>query len=298
MITLIVGPEEERFVVHQSVLCQSLMLAAMCLSDFKERRDQIIKLPEEEPYYIQLLLEYLYSRQYLTAKEAEFQSGRRAFENDPGYVEGNGGYSENICPFEEKHRTVFEVPSSPIHAKNIEVQSRIETATFRDPNDAYLYFPASPLTIHATESAKHAPRSAIAKRNAWELEIAVEHVKMYVLGDRYDLEDLKRLAMMNMLQHIYTKFNPTDILDLAAAIYPYITEGDSVFRPFFKDELLVILTNILQEDSVDVRGMFAGYIREDGLLAFDISEAFDDFGKGFRSWKSNMFLDHRKESIW
>lgn len=270
----------------------------MCLTDFKERHDQIIKLPEDEPYYFQLFVEYLYSRQYLTAKEAEFQSGKRAFENDPGYVDSNEGYSDDICPFEEKHRTTFDVPSSAIDADKIDEQGHIETATFRDPNDAYLYSPNSPLQVHDSETAGTAPRSAMDKRSAWEFEIAVEHVEMYVLGDKYDLEDLKRLAMMNMLQHIFTESNPTDLLDLAAAVYPYITEGDAVFRPFFKDELLFVLKKTLEDNPVDVQGMFVGYIREGGLLANDISEAFDNFGKGFRSWKSNVFVDHRQERIW
>ena len=293
-----VGPGEERFVVHQGVLCQSLVFAAMCLADFKERHDQIIKLPEDEPYYFQLFVEYLYSRQYLTEKEAEFQSGRRAFENDPGYVDSNEGYSDDICPFEEKYGTTFEAPSSAIDADNIQEQGHIESATLRDPNDAYLYSPTSSFQVHDSETARTAPRSAMDKRNAWEFDIAVEHIKMYVLGDKYDLEDLRRLAMMNMLQHIYTESNPTDLLDLAAAVYPYITEVDDVFRPFFKKELLAILTNILQDDSIDVQEYFAGYIQEGGLLANDISEGIDSFGKGFRSWKSNLYVDHLEKINW
>lgn len=293
-----VGPEEEIFVVHQGVLCQSPALAAMCLSDFRERHDQIIRLPEDRPYYIQLLLEYLYSGQYLTAKEAEFQSGTCELGDDPGYENSDESYSGDFCPFGEEPSTTFEASSSAVDAASIEERSDIQTAAFRDANDADLYSPTSLLQDHDSETAENAPLSAIDKQDALELEIAIEHIQMYVLGDRFLLEGLMRLAMMNMLQHIYIKPNPTDLLNLAAALYPYLPEGDDVFRPFFQDELLAILAKNLQQDSLDVYDLFAKHSEEGGLLANDISKAVDSFGEGSRSWKTNVFVDRREETIW
>ncbi|KAI9743416.1 MAG: hypothetical protein M1835_002924 [Candelina submexicana] len=72
MFTLSVGPNEQLFEVHKTVLCQSPVFAAMCSSKFKEAHDKHVKLPEDDPEDVGKLVQYLYAQDFgIKASEDE-----------------------------------------------------------------------------------------------------------------------------------------------------------------------------------------------------------------------------------
>ena len=73
LFTIVVGPEEECYSIHQSALSQSPVFKAMTEQPFKEKEEQIIRLPDDEPVYIEVMLRYLYAGNIILEKEAHYR---------------------------------------------------------------------------------------------------------------------------------------------------------------------------------------------------------------------------------
>ena len=81
LFTLIVGPQQTAFAVHQEKLYQSPVLKRMCNSGFIEAQTRTIKLPEDEPKKVCLFIEYLYRGDYWPFKGVEFEAYRSNHED-------------------------------------------------------------------------------------------------------------------------------------------------------------------------------------------------------------------------
>ena len=61
VFSISVGPHNEPFFAHESVLSQSPVLGRMCIGDFKESKQKHIDLPEDNATTFGKVLDYLYS---------------------------------------------------------------------------------------------------------------------------------------------------------------------------------------------------------------------------------------------
>lgn len=61
ILTVLVGHDEQRFTVHQDVICtQSGFFKAACAHGWKEAEEKIVRLPEVEAAFFEAYLERLY----------------------------------------------------------------------------------------------------------------------------------------------------------------------------------------------------------------------------------------------
>lgn len=81
LFTLIVGPQQTTFAVHQEKLYQSPVLKRMCNSGFIEAQTKTMNLPDDEPRKVSLFIEYLYRGEYWPFKGAEFEAYRSKHED-------------------------------------------------------------------------------------------------------------------------------------------------------------------------------------------------------------------------
>ncbi len=81
LFTLIVGPQQTAFAVHQEKLYQSPVLKRMCNSGFIEAQTKTMNLPDDEPRKVSLFIEYLYRGEYWPFKGAEFEAYRSKHED-------------------------------------------------------------------------------------------------------------------------------------------------------------------------------------------------------------------------
>ncbi len=81
LFTLIVGPQQTAFAVHQEKLYQSPVLKQMCNSGFIEAQTKTMNLPDDEPRKVSLFIEYLYRGEYWPLKGAEFEAYRSKHED-------------------------------------------------------------------------------------------------------------------------------------------------------------------------------------------------------------------------
>ncbi|KAL8726683.1 MAG: hypothetical protein Q9166_006551 [cf. Caloplaca sp. 2 TL-2023] len=75
IFTLIVGAEEKHFTAHASYLSQSPVFNRMCYGQFNESHSLQIRLPEDDPKIIKILIQYLYSGDFHTPEIAEAYCG-------------------------------------------------------------------------------------------------------------------------------------------------------------------------------------------------------------------------------
>ena len=252
---MLVGPDEERFQVCKDVLCQSKVLGAMCLLDCQERDEKIIRLPEDDVDIFLLLLEYLFSGDYSTDSEKDFKAGEWEFKDDPGF-----------------DSSTEETRQESLNAITASDDSQVQSDTLFLDNQAGVGPNASnsELESHAPMDAVTQPQSAEDNQIDWEFEIALEHISIYVLADKYDLKELKELARQNMWKHIHTW---SDHLGLAATIYPHIAEGDDVFRPFLIEHLPGMIMRIQHEHPRCSRAIIAHYLDQGEMLKEDLTWA-------------------------
>ena len=74
MFTLLAGPNEERILVHEAVLAGSPVFRAMTGLPFKEKEEQVIRLPDDEPSHIRCVVAFLYTGGFDTQSECDHQA--------------------------------------------------------------------------------------------------------------------------------------------------------------------------------------------------------------------------------
>lgn len=63
-VTLLVGPDEENFTIHQDIITKARYFAGCLGYTLQESHTRIIRLPEDEPAVIAKVVEYLYSGKF------------------------------------------------------------------------------------------------------------------------------------------------------------------------------------------------------------------------------------------
>lgn len=72
--TIVAGPEEERFLVHEDILSQSPVFRAMVEQPFKEKEERTIRLPEV-PTHVRYMISFLYTSVFTTQTERDLENG-------------------------------------------------------------------------------------------------------------------------------------------------------------------------------------------------------------------------------
>jgi hypothetical protein len=68
----LVGPSEEKFVVHEDILCNgSPFFASACKEEWKHGREDCIPLPDDDPSFVDLYLQRAYSGRILSRQSAD-----------------------------------------------------------------------------------------------------------------------------------------------------------------------------------------------------------------------------------
>ncbi|KAL9583197.1 MAG: hypothetical protein Q9212_002847 [Teloschistes hypoglaucus] len=65
LYTLVVGPEQRKFVIHEDHLRKSPVFAAMCSGCYKEAYEKCITLPEDDPDEFDLIVPHLQGRPFI-----------------------------------------------------------------------------------------------------------------------------------------------------------------------------------------------------------------------------------------
>ena len=61
-VTVLVGPQERRFIVHKNIICRSSAFFRLaCTGEWKEVRDRTVKLHERDPVSFEVYLGWLYT---------------------------------------------------------------------------------------------------------------------------------------------------------------------------------------------------------------------------------------------
>ncbi|KAL8753549.1 MAG: hypothetical protein Q9184_005386 [Pyrenodesmia sp. 2 TL-2023] len=65
IFTIIAGTDEQSFRAHAAVLAQSPVFEVICYGNYKEKQEQSITLPDDDPAVIGAIIQYLYSGNFL-----------------------------------------------------------------------------------------------------------------------------------------------------------------------------------------------------------------------------------------
>lgn len=82
-ITVLVGSEEKRFMLHQDAVCaQSKFFQAACSNKWREGQEKVVRLPEVEPVHFKVYCDWIYSDEVseVTATQEE-ESEEKAAED-------------------------------------------------------------------------------------------------------------------------------------------------------------------------------------------------------------------------
>ena len=257
-ITVLVGPYEEPFYVNKDVLCRSSVLAAMLIYPPEDWEQDTICLRDDLPEHVQYLFEYLLSNNYQTEMERDFEIGARSFEDVPELRDGDPVVWQHIV--------------NRISKEELEEQNWPD---WTSPEDSHRLRAWIADRIRSRTKPQRESQNSIDKRNAWKFQLALEHLDLYVLAERYDLEGLQKLACKKMIKHTDWRSSPTSVLDLAAAVYPYLPEGDNIFRPRIRKLFDAILEWISMEGIEECKKVYGHYVEYGGTFAEDLTAAYD-----------------------
>ena len=83
-ITILVGSEEKKYTAHRDYLTRVPAFSACLEKGFKEGNENKIRLPEDDPVVVEMLLEYLYGGEVPLSSGWQEHSG---FESDDDYLD-------------------------------------------------------------------------------------------------------------------------------------------------------------------------------------------------------------------
>ena len=215
-------------------------------------------LPEDEPEHIQYLIEYLLSNNYQTEMERDFESGVRSFAEHPRCENGDPVVWQNI-----------------VHSISREDAEDLNWPEWTSPEDSHRLREWIADRIDSKRQTRRESQNSIDKRNAWKFQLALEHLDLYMLAERYKLSGLQKLASKKMVHHIDWRSSPRSVLDLAAAVYPYIGGGDEILGPRLRKRINKALEWISMEGIEKTDEVYGHYVQYGGGLASDLTAAYE-----------------------
>lgn len=191
IVTMTVGREGRLFAAHEDVLCQSPFFHRILRGTYFDAQSKRISLPEEEPEVFSAVLEFLYKGDYYP----------RLLHNKP----------RNSWELEDSHLPHRATPqSSPAMAHdspNIG-GGRAGPTTPQTPS-------AVEATVFLSSVGQHLLRDTV----------------IYCAADRYELEELKRLALRK--QGLQSGIDVGTILRSAQYCYAHTPDSDSRLRAHY-----------------------------------------------------------------
>lgn len=234
MFTLLAGPTEERILVHEAVLAGSPVFRAMTGLPFKEKEEQVIRLPDDEPSHIRCVVALLYTGDFSTPSECDHQ----AQDVKHSHNEGEGPSSK--CVRIVREDGVWKiVPDLETSVPDANVQT-------------------------GTELFSKAERA-----------IAEDLAQIFMLGDKYQLPELKRCALRKLDKWFEAAKHPMHFLHLVTILNLHIPESDSQFRNFVQTNLQKGLPQSRDKHTAVMRSVIEnGFMRQSGVLAEEIFSAY------------------------
>jgi hypothetical protein len=191
IVTLTVGREGRLFAAHEDVLRQSPFFERILRGNFFDAQSKRISLPEEEPEVFSAVLEYLYKGDYYP----------RLLHNKPR----NSWELEDSLP--SRRLTPQSSPAMTQNSLNIG-GGRAGPTTPQTPS-------AVEATVFLSSVGQHLLRDTV----------------IYCAADRYELEELKRLALRK--QGLQSGIDVGTILRSAQYCYAHTPDSDSRLRAHY-----------------------------------------------------------------
>jgi hypothetical protein len=191
IVTMTVGREGRLFAAHEDVLCQSPFFERILRGNFFDAQSKRISLPEEEPEVFSAVLEYLYKGDYYP----------RLLHNKPR----NSWELEDSLP---SRRLTPQSSPAMTHDSPTIGGGRAGPTTPQTPS-------AVEATVFLSSVGQHLLRDTV----------------IYCAADRYELEELKRLALRK--QGLQSGIDVGTILRSAQYCYAHTPDSDSRLRAHY-----------------------------------------------------------------
>lgn len=252
MFTILAGPEKTPFIVHASVLQQSPVFQSMTLQPFKEKASQTIELPEALPVYIDCLVRFLYSGDYVSPKELEY----KRLDEDAARALRESANSSFDC-FKDAHVDGWET-----YVWETEDNADEDFENTEDSDDLTAKAGVDD-KIDDVEDVDDTDTEDLDGYSPRELEIGEDLVHMYILGDMYQLPNLRTLTLKKLKDSINTYANPIGFFLLLSLLRSSVPESDKELGRWVQDEWAVASSQVIHKGD-EGQEAFAEYISRYG----------------------------------
>ncbi|CAG7557990.1 unnamed protein product [Fusarium equiseti] len=232
-LTIICG--RDRYAVHKAIVCtQSRFFAAACDGPFTEAQTGEIKLDDDHPIAVKMMINYLYCGTYepATTFTLDDNSGVSTIEQLSSMLESEIEYL-GANP-NKKRRGMFK--GEPLVSTPPTAQSQQQD----------LGFPCS--GPNASSSNSHQP----------PMSKLVLHAKVYALGEKYEIKDMKDLALQKFKQDTKGGHTVGSLTEAAREAYSSTIDEDRGMRDAVVN--IVLMAPCLLEEE-----MFRDLVRETEL---------------------------------
>ncbi|GKU04926.1 hypothetical protein FLAG1_07662 [Fusarium langsethiae] len=215
----------DKYAVHKAIVCsRSSFFAAACDGELKEAKTGEIDLPEDDPVAVKMMIRYLYTQNYTPplvpiAPEAEKASTQKPEPESDSVKRRRVGQASP-----SGFSSTSTINTSPGSTHN---QSRGQGSTARrggfggspsgphNPSNAFSSAPAAPAPD---------PPSPMQPSNL------VLHAKIYALGEKYGIKDLKDLALFKFTKEAADHHHSKSFMHVAHYVYGSTIKQDRGMR--------------------------------------------------------------------
>ncbi|KAB5578003.1 hypothetical protein GE09DRAFT_537071 [Coniochaeta sp. 2T2.1] len=195
IVTMTVGREGRLFAAHEDVLCQSPFFERILRGTYFDAQSKRISLPEEEPEVFSAVLEYLYKGDYYP----------RLLHNKP---RNSWELEDSLLPPSSRRATPQTSPAMTDHNNSPNIGGSRAGIMPSTPQ-------AVEATVFLSSVGLHLLRDTV----------------IYCAADRYELEELKRLALRK--QGLQSGIDVGTILRSAQYCYAHTPDSDSRLRAHY-----------------------------------------------------------------
>ncbi|RGP74637.1 amino acid transport gap1 [Fusarium sporotrichioides] len=215
----------DKYAVHKAIVCsRSSFFAAACDGELKEAKTGEIDLPEDDPVAVKMMIRYLYTQNYTpplvpVAPEAEKASTQKP-EPESDSVKRRCVGQASPSGFS----STSTINTSPSSTHN---QSRGQGSTAR--RGGFGGFPAgphNPSNAFSSAPATPAPKPPAPIRPP----NLVLHAKVYALGERYGIKDLKDLALFKFTNEAVDHHHSKSFMHATRYVYGSTIKQDRGMR--------------------------------------------------------------------
>ncbi|KAI1013631.1 hypothetical protein LB503_010605, partial [Fusarium chuoi] len=174
---LVIVCGQARHKVHKAVICpRSAFFKAACGSEFKEAQTGEIELPDDDPFAVSMMIEYLYHQKYTIPWDAK------------------------LVPKEQRSPAVTSTPATAPSQRTRHSFSSDSSAT-----QSRLH-PLQGTVVSALLSEEPGSHESLVPYQNLHV-----HCKLFVLGQKYGISGLKDLAVHNFEAEVYMEFESSSV---------------------------------------------------------------------------------------